>query len=125
MRRAISDCNITLNLAISPSTWLLGSNMVILKESIPASVQQRLAASVWEGHTVLDLVYIGTGTCRDLEDRKREHVINPKSTVYKHKTAGPMISLVVECPSKDKRALENIEAKYIQPITRENSVNIF
>ena len=46
MRRAISDCNITLNLAISPSTWLLGSNMVILKESIPASVQQRLAASV-------------------------------------------------------------------------------
>ena len=35
MRKARSDCSVTLNLAVSPSTWLLQSDMVILNERIP------------------------------------------------------------------------------------------
>lgn len=45
MRRAISDCNSTLDLAISPSTWLLPSNMVILKEIMPGYNNTLLRAS--------------------------------------------------------------------------------
>ena len=35
MRKAISDCNQTVNLAVSPATFLLPSDMKILKERIP------------------------------------------------------------------------------------------
>ena len=35
MRKSISDCNQTVNLAVSPSTFLLPSDMKILKERIP------------------------------------------------------------------------------------------
>ena len=34
MNRAITDTNIILNLAISPSLWLLSNNMVILKKPV-------------------------------------------------------------------------------------------
>ena len=35
MRKSISDCNQTVNMAVSPSTFLLPSNMKILKKRIP------------------------------------------------------------------------------------------
>ena len=35
MNRAITDTNIILNLAISPSLWLLSNNMIILKKPVP------------------------------------------------------------------------------------------
>ena len=45
MRKAVSDCNTTLNLAISPSIWLLGCDMIILKHRIPGYNNVLLRAS--------------------------------------------------------------------------------
>ena len=35
MRRAISDCNVTVNTAVSSNLWLIPSDLVIIKKRIP------------------------------------------------------------------------------------------
>ena len=35
MRKAISDCNVTVNTAVSPILWLIPSDLVIIKQRIP------------------------------------------------------------------------------------------
>ena len=45
MRRSFSDCNSILNLAISPSSWLLPSNMIILEKRILGNNNTLLKAS--------------------------------------------------------------------------------
>ena len=53
-----------------------------------------------------DKIYIGS-TCRELPDRLDGHKTCQKSAVYKYRDCGPHIELIVDCPSKGKRALED------------------
>ena len=57
-------------------------------------------------------IYIGS-TIKTLEKRLKEHISDPKSIVYKNKDKNPKISLVIDCPCKNKHKLEKIEKKHI------------
>ena len=58
-------------------------------------------------------VYVGS-TCENLETRLRWHKTNPKSQVYKNKDKNPKIELIIDAPSKDKKALEKSEIGRIE-----------
>ena len=59
-----------------------------------------------------DMIYIGM-TCDKLQNRLKWHLTNIKSQVYKMRDHQPQISLIVNAPCHDKRALEAFESKYI------------
>lgn len=58
-------------------------------------------------------LYIGS-TCDDLQTRLEQHLKDSKSRVHEYKKYGPKIKLIINAPSKDKKALENVEKKYIE-----------
>lgn len=59
-----------------------------------------------------DKHYIGS-TTQLLENRLDEHLLNPKSAVYKYRDNNPKIELICLCPCKDKKTLEKVENSYI------------
>ena len=52
-------------------------------------------------------------TTQLLENRLDEHLLNPKSAVYKYRDNNPKIELICLCPCKDKKTLEKVENSYI------------
>lgn len=58
-------------------------------------------------------IYVGY-TCDEIEKRLEQHKKDEKSQVYKNKKYNPVIKLIINAPSKDKKALENVEKKYIK-----------
>ena len=60
-----------------------------------------------------EMVYVGS-TCEELETRLKWHLSNNKSQVFKHKNQNPKIELIVNCPSFDKKSLENSERGHIE-----------
>lgn len=58
-------------------------------------------------------VYVGS-TCDLLEKRLDQHKKDAKSQVYKNKKHKPEIHLIIDAPSRDKKALEAVEKKYIE-----------
>ena len=59
-----------------------------------------------------DKIYVGS-TTQLLEDRLKEHRLDPKSAVYKFRDDIPEIDLICQCPCKDKKTLVKIEESYI------------
>ena len=59
-----------------------------------------------------DKHYIGS-TTQLLENRLDEHLLNPKSAVYKYRDNNPKIELICLYPCKDKKTLEKVENSYI------------
>ena len=58
------------------------------------------------------MVYIDS-TCEELATRLKQHLTNKNSQVFKHKDKNPKIELIVNAPSKDKKALEKTENRHI------------
>ena len=58
-------------------------------------------------------IYIGS-TCEELETRLKWHLSNKNSQVFEHKDKNPKIELIVNCPSFDKKSLENAEKGHIE-----------
>lgn len=58
------------------------------------------------------MVYIGS-TCEELKTRLKWHLASNRSQVFKHKNQNPVIELIVNAPSKDKKSLEKVENGYI------------
>ena len=59
-----------------------------------------------------DNVYVGQ-TCESLETRLKWHLSNKNSQIYKFRKNKPVISLITNAPSFDKKTLEMVESKYI------------
>ena len=59
-----------------------------------------------------DNVYVGQ-TCESLDTRLKWHLSNKTSQVYKLRNNKPVISLITNAPSFDKKSLEIVETKYI------------
>jgi len=53
-----------------------------------------------------DKVYVGS-TCETLELRLQWHKSNPKSQKYKNNKHNPVIELIINAPSNDKKTLED------------------
>ena len=68
-------------------------------------------------------IYIGS-TIKTLEKRLNEHLNDQKSIVHKHRDKNPKISLVSNCPCKNKHKLEKIETRYINKFAKEHPTKI-
>ena len=55
-----------------------------------------------------DKHYVGS-TTKTLNERKSYHINDPKSAIYKYRNDKPIIKLICDCPSKDKKTLEKVE----------------
>lgn len=58
-------------------------------------------------------IYVGC-TCDEIEKRLVQHKKDEKSPVYKNKKHNPVIKLIIDAPSRDKKALESVEKTYIE-----------
>ena len=71
-------------------------------------------------------IYVGL-TCEELETRLSWHLTNPQSQVYKNKNKNPIIALIVNAPSGDKKSLEKVENEHIYDFSKiygKNLINI-
>ena len=59
-----------------------------------------------------DKYYVGS-TTKPLQERRLNHINDPKSAIYKYRNDMRTIKLICECPCKDKKTLEKIENSYI------------
>ena len=68
-------------------------------------------------------VYVGQ-TCESLETRLRWHLSNKNSQIYIFRINMPVISLITNAPSFDKKSLEIVETKYIHEFSEKYGKNL-
>ena len=86
-------------------------------ETIPIGHSEYQNGNIYRIDFEDEHIYIGS-TTKKLEKRLDEHLNEYKSIVYKHRNKNPRISLVSNCPSKNKYKLEKIETRYINKFSK-------